>query len=163
MADVAAAAGVSHQTVSRVLNQHPLVKDATRARVLAAIEELGYRRNNAARALVTNRSGSIGMIAAHLTLYGPSMVASAVQEAGHAAGYGVALVGLPELSADSLRSSVDRLLDQAVEALVVAVAHPDALATVASLDLPIPVVLTQGVPAGSLPGRARSARERTRR
>jgi DNA-binding LacI/PurR family transcriptional regulator len=148
MADVAAASGVSHQTVSRVLNGHPLVKEETRARVLAAIEELGYRRNNAARALVTNRSGNIGMVAAHLSLYGPSMVAAAVQEAGHVAGYGVALVGLPELSADSLRSAVDRLLDQAVEALVVAVAHPDALEAVASLRLPIPVVLTQGVRSG---------------
>jgi DNA-binding LacI/PurR family transcriptional regulator len=148
MADVAAAAGVSHQTVSRVLNGHALVKEETRARVLSAIEELGYRRNSAARALVTNRSGNIGMVAAHLSLYGPSMVAAAVQEAGHAAGYGVALVGLPELSGDSLRSTVDRLLDQAVEALVVAVAHPDALETVASLRLPIPVVLTQGVRSG---------------
>ncbi len=150
MADVAAAAGVSHQTVSRVLNRHPLVKEDTRARVLAAIEELGYRRNSAARALVTNRSGNIGMVAAHLALYGPSMVAAAVQEAGHAAGYGVALVGLPELSAESLRSAVDRLMDQAVEALVVAVAHPDAMETVASLELPIPVVLTQGVQSGQV-------------
>jgi len=150
MADVAAAAGVSHQTVSRVLNRHPLVKDATRARVLAAIEQLGYRRNNAARALVTNRSGNIGMVAAHLALYGPSMVAAAVQEAGHAAGYGVALVGLPELSVDSLHDAVDRLLDQAVEALVVAVAHPAALDAVAALALPIPVVLTQGVQPGQV-------------
>lgn len=148
MADVAAAAGVSHQTVSRVLNQHPAVKDGTRARVLAAIEELGYRRNNAARALVTNRSGTIGMVAAHLALYGPNMIAAAVQEAGHAAGYGVALVGLPELSDASLRGAVDRLMDQAVEALVVAVDHPGATETVAALGLPIPVVLTQGVQPG---------------
>lgn len=57
MADVAALAGVSHQTVSRVLNDHPMVKQETRDRVQASIEQLGYRRNNAARALVTNRSG----------------------------------------------------------------------------------------------------------
>lgn len=148
MADVAAAAGVSHQTVSRVLNEHPLVKDGTRARVRAAIEELGYRRNNAARALVTNRSGRIGMVAAHLALHGPSMLAGAVQEAGHAAGYDVALVGLPELSAASLRSAVERLLDQAVEAVVVAVAHQDSRETVASLRLPVPVVMAQGIQPG---------------
>ena len=59
MTDVAAAAGVSHQTVSRVLNGSELVRDNTRARVLAAIAELGYRRNNAARLLVTNRSHRI--------------------------------------------------------------------------------------------------------
>jgi DNA-binding LacI/PurR family transcriptional regulator len=151
MADVAARAGVSHQTVSRVLNQHPPVKETTRARVLVAIEELGYRRKQPARAF-TNR-GHIGMIAAHLALYGPSMVAASVQEAGHAAGYGVALVGLPELTDESLHNAVDRLLDQAVEALVVAVAHPDAIDAVGALELPIPVVLTQGV----MPGQAMAA------
>lgn len=51
MSDVAEVAGVSHQTVSRVLNDHPSVRPETRDRVLAAISELGYRRNSAARAL----------------------------------------------------------------------------------------------------------------
>ncbi len=86
MADVAARVGVSHQTVSRVLNGSPLVREDTRDRVLAAIDELGYRRNNAARVLATNRSGRIGMVSAHLALHGPSMIAVAVQGAGHAAG-----------------------------------------------------------------------------
>jgi DNA-binding LacI/PurR family transcriptional regulator len=148
MADVAQAAGVSHQTVSRVLNQHALVKEGTRQRVLAAIEELGYRRNNAARALVTNRSGRIGMVAAHLALHGPSMIAGAVEQAADEAGYGVAMVGLPELSHASLRTAVDKLLDQAVEAVVVAVAHSSSLALVESLRLTLPVVLVQGVEPG---------------
>jgi DNA-binding LacI/PurR family transcriptional regulator len=148
MADVAARAGVSHQTVSRVLNDSPLVRDETRSRVLEAIEELGYRRNSAARMLATNRSGRIGMVSAHLALHGPSSIAVAVQEAGHAAGYEVSLVGLSDFSAEALRSAVDRLLDQAVEALVVAVAHRDALDLTRSLELPIPVVVVQGVTAG---------------
>jgi DNA-binding LacI/PurR family transcriptional regulator len=145
MADVAAAAGVSHQTVSRVLNDHPLVKDATRQRVVEAIGALGYRRNNAARALATNRSGLIGLVTTHMALHGPSMIAGAVQEAAHAAGYGVALIGLPQLSAETLRDAVDRLLNQSVEAAVVSVAQREALATVDSLELPIPVVTAQGV------------------
>jgi DNA-binding LacI/PurR family transcriptional regulator len=148
MADVAARAGVSHQTVSRVLNDSPLVREETRARVLAAIGELGYRRNNAARMLVTNRSGRIGMVAAHLGLHGPSMTALAVQEAAHAAGYDVALVGLSEMSVDSLDTAVERLLDQGVEAMVVAVAHRDAKLLTRSLRLPIPVVLVEGVTHG---------------
>ena len=53
MTDVARLAGVSHQTVSRVLNDHPNVREQTRLRVRAAIKELGYRPNRAARALVT--------------------------------------------------------------------------------------------------------------
>lgn len=148
MADVAQHAGVSHQTVSRVLNDSPLVKEATRTRVLAAIEEMGYRRNMAARMLATNRSKRIGMVSAHLVLYGPSMVSAAVQEAGHEAGYEVSLVGLAEFSAECLHDAVERLLDQAVEALVIAVAHRDALAATRALDLSIPVVVAQGVVAG---------------
>jgi len=148
MADVAKHAGVSHQTVSRVLNDSPLVREATRARVHAAIEELGYRRNMAARMLATNRSARIGMISAHLVLYGPSMISAAVQDAGHEAGYDVSLVGLSEFSVESLHNAVDRLLDQAVEALVVAVAQRDALAATRDLRLSIPVVVAQGVSAG---------------
>ncbi len=56
MTDVAKLAGVSHQTVSRVINGSPQVRPATRERVLAAMAELDYRPNSAARALVTGRS-----------------------------------------------------------------------------------------------------------
>lgn len=150
MVDVAARAGVSHQTVSRVLNDFPMVKEETRARVLKVVEELGYRRNSAARMLATNRSGRIGMISGHLAFYGPSSIAVAVQEAGHEAGYELSLVGLSEFSAENLRDAVERLLDQAVEALVIAVAHRDALVLARSLDLAIPVAVVQGVTAGAV-------------
>ena len=63
IADVASFAGVSHQTVSRVLNHHPSVRDLTRARVLAAIDQLGYQPNTAARALASGRSKTLGVIA----------------------------------------------------------------------------------------------------
>ena len=148
MADVAQRAGVSHQTVSRVLNESPLVRPETRERVVAAIHELGYRRNSAARALATNRSGQIGMVSAHLALHGPSMIASAVQDAGHEAGYQVSVIGLREFSDATFQEAVDRLLDQAVEAVVVAVAHRDAIHVVRSLSMSIPVVLVQGVTGG---------------
>jgi DNA-binding LacI/PurR family transcriptional regulator len=148
MADVAMAAGVSHQTVSRVLNGSELVKEQTKARVLAAIAELGYRRNAAARMLKTNRSGRIGMISAHLGFYGPSTIAVAVQEAGHRAGYQVSLVAVSDFHSDTLGAAVERLLDEAVEAIVVAVAHRAALERALSLELPIPLVVAQGVSAG---------------
>lgn len=148
MAQVAERAGVSHQTVSRVLNDASLVKEETRLRVLAAIEELGYRRNFAARLLATNRSRRIGMISAHLTLHGPSMIASAVQQAGQAEGYDVSLLGLSELSSEALHGAVDRLNDQAVEAIVVAVAHREAAEMTRELKLPIPIVMVEGVTAG---------------
>src|SRR5690606_15061033 len=60
--DVANVAGVSHQTVSRVINKHPAVRPETRAKVLAAMEVLGYRLNVAARTLNTRRSGILGVV-----------------------------------------------------------------------------------------------------
>ena len=72
MHDVARMAGVSHQTVSRVLNGHPNVRPATKERVERAIAELGYRRNAAARSLVTRRSGVIGVLTPRTHLYGPT-------------------------------------------------------------------------------------------
>jgi len=148
MYDVAAMAGVSHQTVSRVLNASPTVREETRERVLEAIAALGYRRNNAARVLATNKSGRLGMIATHLPLYGPNMIADAVQDAALKSGYEVALIGLDGFAAESLHAAVDRLLDQAVEAIVVAVAHGEARAAVTAWDLPVPVVVAQGAAAG---------------
>ena len=70
MFEVAKLAGVSHQTVSRVINDSPDVSDATRARVQAAIDELGYRPSNSARALASRRSRTIGLIAGGLKFFG---------------------------------------------------------------------------------------------
>ncbi|MDQ2623941.1 MAG: LacI family transcriptional regulator, partial [Actinomycetota bacterium] len=61
MADVAQLAGVSVKTVSNVLNDYPYIREETRARVLAAIAELGYRVNHTARSLRSGRSGMIGL------------------------------------------------------------------------------------------------------
>jgi DNA-binding LacI/PurR family transcriptional regulator len=89
------------------------------------------------------------MVTAHLALHGPSMIALGVQEAGYAEGYDVSLVGLPEFSSELLDNAVDRLLDQAVEAIVVAVAHREAAEMTRSLQLAIPIVTVQGVVAGA--------------
>jgi len=144
MADVATVAGVSHQTVSRVLNDLPNIRPATRDRVLAAIEELGYRRNTAARTLVTRRSGTIGVITADMGHYGPANTMLALESASRAAGYSLSLAGLPEITAASLRAAVDQVLDQAVEAVVVIVAHQAALTLAQSLRIGVPLVLVEG-------------------
>jgi DNA-binding LacI/PurR family transcriptional regulator len=144
MEDVASVAGVSHQTVSRVLNDFPKIRPATRDRVLAAIEELGYRRNTAARTLVTRRSGTIGVITADTNHFGPASIMLGLESASRAAGYSLSLEGLPEISATSLRTAVDRVLDQGVEAVVVIVAHQAALALAQSLHIEVPLVLVEG-------------------
>ena len=89
MSDVAALAGVSHQTVSRVLNDHPSVRPDTRERVLRRRSpQLGYRRNSAARALVTRRSGVLGVVTPATALLRPDQHArSALEEAAREVGW----------------------------------------------------------------------------
>src|SRR5690625_7943180 len=79
LAEVAAVAGVSHQTVSRVINSYPGVRPATRERVQDAVRKLGYRRNTAARSLVTRESRLIGVIAIGSFLYGPTSTLSSIE------------------------------------------------------------------------------------
>src|SRR6185295_9000758 len=71
MADVAKLAGVSHQTVSRVVNGSTQVREETRERVLEAMRKLDYRPNSLARALATGRSRTLGVISFDTILYGP--------------------------------------------------------------------------------------------
>ena len=144
MADVATVAGVSHQTVSRVLNGYQYVRPETRDRVLAAIEELSYRRNTAARTLVTRRSGTIGVITADMNHFGPASIMLGLESASRAAGYSLSLAGLQEISATSLRTAVDHVLDQAVEAVVVIAAHRAAITLAQSLHIGVPLVLVEG-------------------
>src|SRR6266516_3517809 len=94
MADVAKLAGVSHQTVSRVINDSAHVRPETRARVLDAMRRLNYRPNPAARALVTGRSRTLGVVSFDTTLYGPASTLFAIEQAAHAAGYFITIVSM---------------------------------------------------------------------
>ncbi len=89
MADVARLAGVSGQTVSRVANDRPNVDAATRDRVLAAMREVGYRPNSAARALRNGQFRSIGVIVFELSSFGNTRTLNAVGQAATAAGYAI--------------------------------------------------------------------------
>lgn len=141
MHDVARRAGVSHQTVSRVLNGLPNVRPETRERVTAAIAELGYRRNNAARALVTRRSSMIGVMTSGSTLWGPSSALIAVESAARAAGYHVSLAGLGSLDNGLVSGVLEYFSDQSVEGIIV-IAPEAALAHAADpLVAKVPVVM----------------------
>ena len=96
--DVARAAGVSRQTVSRVINAHPSLRPETRDRVLAVIEQMQYRPNRVARALGGNRSHAIGVLAHMRSTYGPSAAIAGVEAAAQAA---VFLCAAPLLGAAS--------------------------------------------------------------
>ena len=120
MADVARLAGVSHQTVSRVINDSPHVRPETRERVIAAMEKLDYRPNTVARALVTGRSMTLGVVSFDTTLYGPASTLFGIERAAHAAGYFVSIVE-PRVArcGRPCCSAIDRLRDQGVDGIVV--------------------------------------------
>ena len=144
MADVAQRAGVSHQTVSRVLNDAAAVRPETRAVVLKAIADLGYRRNQAARALVTRRSGLIGVIVDELRLYGPASTVSSVAQAAREAGYGITLDLLWDVTGSSVAAALEHQLSQAVEAVVLVAAHGDMPDAGVLRGLSMPVIALDG-------------------
>ena len=148
MSDVAKLAGVSHQTVSRVLNDHPNVRPETRDRVLAAIAELGYRRNLAARALVTRRTGMIGVMSSGSALFGPSSTLIAVETAARDAGLFASVATIARWEVDPVAAALEHFLDLGVDGVVVIAAHDDALAAVRTFAARVPLVMIgpSGVP-----------------
>jgi DNA-binding LacI/PurR family transcriptional regulator len=119
MTDVARLAGVSYQTVSRVLHDSPLVRGDTRERVLAAIRELDYRPNSVARALVTGRSKTLGVVTFDTTLYGPASTLLGIEQAAHDAGYAVSISSLRSLNRDTVLSAIEQFRDQGVDGVAV--------------------------------------------
>lgn len=152
MADVAQRAGVSHQTVSRVLSNHPNVRDTTRAEVQRAIDELGYRRNSSARALVTRRTLTLGVVACNPTLFGPASMLFGLEEAARDEGYMASAVTLRRYTAKALEEAIDHLSEWGVEGIVVIVPHREAVAALAELRLPFPVVTVEGGHTLPIPG-----------
>ncbi len=116
--DVAQLAGVSHQTVSRVVNQHPSVAEQTRLRVLEAIRELDYAPNRVAQSLATRRSKTVGIVGYGTTHYGPSQMVAHIEADLKAKGYALVYTAVADLSADVLREQVASLRDQLVDGLV---------------------------------------------
>ena len=94
MGDVAKLAGVSQQTVSRVVNAREYVGGDTRERVLTAMRELSYRPNRAAQALVTGRSKTLGVISIDTVAFGPASVLLGLERAARAHGYFVSIARL---------------------------------------------------------------------
>jgi LacI family transcriptional regulator len=114
MRDVALKAGVSIKTVSRVVNDSGEISDATRQRVLAAIDELGYRPSRLARALVTQRSHTVGLLVADIINPFFPEVARGVLDAAQTEGYNVFLCntdGDPEQELHLLHSLADHAVD----------------------------------------------------
>ncbi|GAA1558747.1 LacI family DNA-binding transcriptional regulator [Dactylosporangium maewongense] len=140
MRDVAHLAGVSHQTVSRVINDHPNVRSQTRARVLAAMRALDYQPNIAARTLATNRSQTVGLVTFDTTLFGPSFMVHAIERAAREAGYFVSVASAREPDVPQVRDAVRRLREQAVEGIVTLAPVAAAWTALRQVPLDVPIV-----------------------
>jgi DNA-binding LacI/PurR family transcriptional regulator len=119
MTDVAVLAGVSHQTVSRVINAQPNVREQTKVRVQSAMAKLNYRPNAAARVLATGTSRVIGVVARSSTLYGPAATLAALSEAALAHGFSVNVENVQTLDKKPVEAAIGRHLNQRVAGLVV--------------------------------------------
>ena len=117
--DVARLAGVSQKTVSRVFNGEPYVSDDVRRRVLAAAEELGYRLNNAARALASGRTRSIGVVTLGTALYGPATLLVGIERVVRDTGYALRVVNTVEGEPGGISKAIGTLLDQGVDGVVI--------------------------------------------
>jgi DNA-binding LacI/PurR family transcriptional regulator len=141
MTDVAAVAGVSHQTVSRVLNDPEAVRPATRARVEAAIRQLGYIRNTAARALVTRRTRLIGVVNPGQALFGPANTTVAIEEAAREAGYTTTLAVMRDADAATVGAALESFQELGVEGIVVIAPVTRVALAAKELSATLPVVI----------------------
>src|SRR4051795_10114494 len=143
MADVAKLAGVSHQTVSRVINDNAHVRPETRRRVLAAMRQLDYRPNPAARALVTGRTRTLGVVSFDTTLHGPASMLLGIERAAHDAGYFVSIASIGSLDSASVGGAIERLREQAVDGILVIAPQESAAQALRHLRADVPVVATE--------------------
>ncbi|MBZ4485755.1 LacI family DNA-binding transcriptional regulator [Microbacterium sp. cx-55] len=141
--DVARLAAVSHQTVSRVINNHPSIRPETRERVIEVMTRLQYSPNRAARALVTSRSQTIGILSASSTQYGPASSIAAIEEAARARGYWVSTANIVPNDPASIPAGLAHLTAQSIEGLVVIAPQVRVLRALEAQPLDIPYVTLQ--------------------
>jgi DNA-binding LacI/PurR family transcriptional regulator len=140
--DVASHAGVSHQTVSRVINGNPNVAELTREKVLATISTLGYVPSPMARGLISNRTHSIGIVAEDISDQTFARWVAGAERAARARGYYL-MIGSVEPEDDE-RGYLRLMLERRVEGLLLA--RPSVLVAMSELE----PVMAAGVPIVSV-------------
>ena len=141
--EVARLAGVSRQTVSRVVNDHPSIRPETRERVQKVIDEVGYRPNRIARMLGANRSRTLGVIVSNLARSGsgPATALQGIEAAAHAAGYLVHITSLSSHSPQDIEECLALQMDMRVDGLVIIAPQLKVLRAVEELAPDLPYVM----------------------
>jgi DNA-binding LacI/PurR family transcriptional regulator len=150
MADVAARAGVSVMTVSRVLNGFAGVTDETRLRVEAAVTALGYHANTAARVLAGGSSRTLGVMAVETDQFGPSHMLFGIEAAAREAGHALSFVTLSRSGTD-MASTLHRLRASHVQGVIVVAPVRRVVEAAAQLEGDVPLVVVGGDPASGAP------------
>jgi DNA-binding LacI/PurR family transcriptional regulator len=151
MSDVGRLAGVSHQTVSRVINGSRQVRPETRRRVLEAMRELGYRPNLTARALATGRTRTLGVVSFDTTLYGPASTLLGIERAAHEAGYFIVVASMKALTRGSVADAVDHLRLQGVDGVLAIAPLQDAAEALLHTAVDLPLVAVEAGPDSEVP------------
>ncbi|MCC2030097.1 LacI family DNA-binding transcriptional regulator [Microbacterium sp. YMB-B2] len=141
--DVARLAGVSHQTVSRVLNDHPSIRPETRKRVEDAIAVLDYKPNLAARALVTSRTHTIGVLSATIGEFGPTSSIASIEDAARVEGYSVTTVNLPETTPEAIGDAIRQLGREQVSGIVALAPQVRVFNVLRGMAVGVPLVSLQ--------------------
>ena len=144
MSDVAREAGVSQQTVSRVLHDHPSVRPETRARVNAAIERLGYRPNLAARSLAAGRSPTVGVLLTSQLSHGTAAIFAAIADSARQEGYQLVMVSARDDSSVSVAMALDELAGYRVEVSIILARRIAALDELGAKPASRPWILVAG-------------------
>ena len=146
--EVARAAGVSTQTVSRVLNNRPDVAPDTFERVQQVITDTGYAPNMLARSLTQGRSHTLGVVAYGLDYFGPSRVLTGIEQQAAEMGYSISLNLIHAPETDDVERLLNDLVSRQVDGIIWAipqVGNNRAWAHTMSSDFPVPVVLVGGM------------------
>src|SRR5258708_22344528 len=111
--------GVSITTVSKVLNHHADISDATRTRVLAKVAELGYQRNAVARSLSLRRTHTLGIVIPHLMLSFFAEIIAGIEPVASVRGFGLLLCSSGD-DAPKERAEIEMLRGRQVDGIVIA-------------------------------------------
>jgi LacI family transcriptional regulator len=141
--DVARAAGVSAQTVSRVINDRPDVAVETRQRIQSVIEELGYQPSALARSLIQQRSFMLGVVTAGLKYIGPSRTLNGITQRAEELGYSLLLKELPSFTTPDVQPIIQALISRHVDGIIWAtseVGDNQAWVSEELSDIPVPII-----------------------
>lgn len=145
--DVAKLAGVSHTTVSRVLNDRQYVSEATKLRVEVVMKQLGYRPNLLARSLVTRRSTTIGvLVISDSNLVGSLRILSEVSVEATRSNLFTSITSFDRSAGESLSEAMFRLLDQGLAGLVIISARKEGLNEIVEMAQGMPLVFCKAKP-----------------